>query len=436
MNQLAAPEDNESMDSQWQSPPGSGDEDADAYDKEVAEAFGQLPSKEAIVDPVIGQLCQCPWDDGDGDSIQPVWYYVTRLPFGDYNEIGISGHLRGSPLCDKANLPSCCKKPADGREPVTWAPGYEDGGPWVTRRKYPFLFLQDGLEIPPPGRRFPIPTDSPFTAWISVKMLRPENYYHLPEDDTTGLIEGTAVVEAFKSRLAEIQTSREAGHQFEFSSPSPSPVSPSEIANSEPELVGSQSQHIPTLAQRLGDQIIPPHTLASLDAPEQATPPPEQNFQQADTSRPTPGQEKQFTDLSNCELLRPVLHEEVAEEPIAFIGVDTASTMAAGAGIGDASAVDAVLALSESPFVQDGSHCRNSNNSKDSRPRSGPSAKKRISFEEYKRSCSVRRLRDPPQPLASRQSTPSSPEWDQPEPQYDKFGVQFFDEWNQSGQGR
>lgn len=213
-NVLAASESDENTDSPWQSRSESGDEDADAYDREVAEACGRLPNKkEMIWDPVIGEVYQCLWDGNDGGLIQPIWYYVTRLPFGNYDEIGVSGYLQNSLLCDKANLPSCCRKPANDQGCVTWAPGFEDGGPYIFKRKLPFLFLQDGLYIPPSAEEFSIPMEPPFTAWVEIKKLRPESYQHLPGHNLTGITQGRAVVDAFKSRLEAIRASREAGRQ-------------------------------------------------------------------------------------------------------------------------------------------------------------------------------------------------------------------------------
>lgn len=233
-------EDNEDRDSPWQSEAGSGDEDADAHDREVAEGFGQLSRKDIIVDPVIGQVYQCSWPE-DGDSIQPFWYFVTRLPFGECNDIGISGRLPGSPLCDETNFPSCCTRPTDDQGPVTWAPGFEYGGPHAFRRKVPCLFLQDGLEIPPSTHEFSIAMHFQFTAWVNVKDLRLQDYQHLSDHDLTGLTEGAAVVEAFKSRLGEIQASRAAGRQFQYPSASPCLISAAVAGTTGVELVSSHS---------------------------------------------------------------------------------------------------------------------------------------------------------------------------------------------------
>lgn len=76
-----------------------------------------------------------------------------------------------------------------------------------------------------------------------------------------------------------------------------------------------------------------------------------------------------------------------------------------------------------------------SNSPGDTRPRKGPSAKRKWSLEEYQRSreISARSLRNPPPPLERRQSTP---DWDRSQPQYDRFGVQIFDDSNGLNQMR
>lgn len=238
----ATSEDDQSTASEWPSQTPSADEDVDAHNMEVAVDDGHIPSDKVIVDPVVGKVYQCLWNDGDGDLENRVWYFATPLPFGDYGEIGISGNLIGSQLCDGGFFPSCCRRTSDDQRPLTWAPGFEDGGSAVKRRKFPFLFLQKGLEIPAPANAFILPRDSPFTAWIDVKVLLPEDHQHgsgLHMSHLTGLNEGAAVVNAFKSRLTAIQESREAGLRYEFASSSLPPTSASAIVDSGAQLVVS-----------------------------------------------------------------------------------------------------------------------------------------------------------------------------------------------------
>lgn len=243
----ATSEDDQSTISEWPSQTPSDDEDVDAHNMEVAVDDGHIPSDKVIVDPVIGKVYQCLWNDGDGNLEKRVWYFATRLPFGDYGEIGISGNLIGSQLCDRGFFPSCCRRTSDDQRPVAWAPGFEDGGSAVKRRKFPFLFLEKGLEVPSPADAFILPRDSPFTAWIHVRVLLPENHQHAPGlhlSHLTGLNEGVAVANAFKSRLAAIKASREAGlHLDEFASPLPFPTSTSAVVDGGAQLVVSSLSH-------------------------------------------------------------------------------------------------------------------------------------------------------------------------------------------------
>lgn len=220
----ATPEDDQSTVSGWPSQTPSGDDDEHAHNKEVAVESGHIPSDKVIKAPVIGQVYQCLWDDGDGRVENRVWYFVTRLPFADLSEIGISGHLAASQLCDGDNFPSCCRRPTDDQGPVTWAPGFEDGGLWAKRREVPCLFLQKGLDIPAPANEFALPTNTPFTAWVKVNKLLPEDYPHDPGQSSIGLAEGAAVVNAFKLRLEMIRASRAADRRPDDFSHLPSPT--------------------------------------------------------------------------------------------------------------------------------------------------------------------------------------------------------------------
>lgn len=238
----AASEDDESTLSGWPSQTPSGDDDEDAYNKEVAVEYGQISSDNVIKEPVIGQVYQCLVDDSDGMGI-PIWYYVTRLPFGDFGEIGISGHLAASQLCDIDTFPSCCRRPTDDQGPVTWAPGFENGGPWVKRRKIPFLFLQKDLDIPSPVEEFTLPPDSPFIDWVKVNKLLLEDHPHDPEQNLNGLAQGAAVANAFKSRLATIRASRAANRRPDDSSHLPSPTSASVVVDNGVEPAVSSHSH-------------------------------------------------------------------------------------------------------------------------------------------------------------------------------------------------
>lgn len=226
----ATSEDDQSMVSGWPSQTPSHDEDVDAHNEEIAADSDPISSSKVIKDPAIGQVYQCIWNDGDGLVEKRAWYFITRLPFGDFSEIGISGRLAASQLCDPDNFPSCCRRPTDDQGSVKWAPIFEDGGSAVKRRQVPCLFLQKGLQIPSPAEVFILPPDSPFTAWIDVRLLRREDHRHasgLDLSQLTGLAEGAAVVNAFKSRLAAIQASETADCRREDSSHLSSPTSAS-----------------------------------------------------------------------------------------------------------------------------------------------------------------------------------------------------------------
>lgn len=168
--------------------------------------------------------------------------------------------------------------------------------------------------------------------------------------------------------------------------------------------VASQSENLSAPSHSLAESIIPPQISVSLGTPVQATPPPTSDFEMAATLGSPAEQEEQATYPGDGGVLQLISLEGAAEVPVAVVGIDPTSAPGPCVGIDDASAQETDSAISESHFVLDGNNPGISNNIEDSRPRRGPSAKKRISVKEYKRSypSSARGLRDPPQPPAGR----------------------------------
>lgn len=167
--------------------PGGGDADVDDHNREAIPVgkehpdllqLPELPTEDAIWDPVVGEVYQFPWDSRVGDHVPVQWHYVTRVPLY-FEDIGITGDLFESGL---------------------WRQVFEDGRSRGRGRMVPLLFLQTGLQIPPAGQKFWFPEQDAM-AWGTVKYLRPANYQHPPEHDTTALEEEFPTVEAWKSRL-------------------------------------------------------------------------------------------------------------------------------------------------------------------------------------------------------------------------------------------
>lgn len=174
------------------------------------EKIENTPPEQVIVNPVPGQIYQAWWEDQD--DAETGWYFTTPLPLPpkDLAEIGMVGHLFRSHLCSEgAKLPECYEKSGPL---LTWAKDFEDGGPRVTERRVPLLFLTPGLNIPPPGQEFNLPSEMGLLAWMGVRRLRHESFKD-PEDlqSRRTAARGGAVVEAFKARLEALNDGNTAG---------------------------------------------------------------------------------------------------------------------------------------------------------------------------------------------------------------------------------
>lgn len=167
-----------------------------------------------------------------------------------------------------------------------------------------------------------------------------------------------------------------------------------------------------------------------------ATPPPESNIEQSASAGLPVDQDNLTVDPVGHESLKAMQDARAAGSPAAVVRETPVSALSRCAAMAHANEI-ADSAVEDSHYALDSSNSGISNNSEDARPRRGPSAKKKLTVEEYKRSRQVspRCLKYPPPPLASRQSTPPYPDWNRPEPQYDKFGVQIFDAWNNIRRG-
>lgn len=135
------------------------------------------------------------------------WYLVAILPRGDWRPVGISAHLFTSPLA--ARIPACYEY-FEGRGKGVkihgWAAGYEEGGKKFGRRKYPVLFLDRHLYVPPSGTPFEIPDDPPVLSWLGTSNLRPRDFKHEDSEDTTELYAGIHVAQRFAARVEATRT--------------------------------------------------------------------------------------------------------------------------------------------------------------------------------------------------------------------------------------
>jgi hypothetical protein len=129
------------------------------------------------------------------------WFAVLILPWGSFDSVGLRGSMKESKLSKNSSKPRCLEW--HGKSIVGWQPGYEDGGDYVSQRRFPVMWFVENQESPDKEdfatleRRF---------GWIEAKNLRPFN--EIGPDDNPPL--GYHVAEYYSERLDAMR--EEAGH--------------------------------------------------------------------------------------------------------------------------------------------------------------------------------------------------------------------------------
>ncbi|KAM7203588.1 hypothetical protein V8F20_003883 [Naviculisporaceae sp. PSN 640] len=67
-------------------------------------------------------------------------YAVMMLPLGDLKVAGMQGRLEDTGLLEPSKVPYCYVY-NNATKTWGWAPGYEDGGPYVSKREFPVLYI-------------------------------------------------------------------------------------------------------------------------------------------------------------------------------------------------------------------------------------------------------------------------------------------------------
>ncbi|KAJ6436746.1 acetyl-CoA synthetase-like protein [Purpureocillium lavendulum] len=107
-----------------------GTEASRPIDRGVAEPW--------IVTPQPGEVYITFWEKSNA------WAAVLLLPTTNLEEVGVPHTLKSLGLT--GSTPDCYVY-TPGEETFEWTEGYEDGGPFVTERRYPVIYF-DGLEFP------------------------------------------------------------------------------------------------------------------------------------------------------------------------------------------------------------------------------------------------------------------------------------------------
>ncbi|KAI1276963.1 hypothetical protein F5Y07DRAFT_364618 [Xylaria sp. FL0933] len=148
-----------------------------------ASGTPQMDSREIITNPKAFHVYYCFW------SADRSFYPVMILGWDDQRPGGLEHGLGYTGLLDKkqSNVPSCYiyKDPESATNAAIagWSPGFEDGGPKVTQRKFPVMFFDEDSNVswvsarslsrfplyePAPSKK----EDHPFNAarrWIAKK---------------------------------------------------------------------------------------------------------------------------------------------------------------------------------------------------------------------------------------------------------------------------
>lgn len=134
----------------------------DGASESTLEIERQIAPFLGIAEPMTGEIYQA--YRGEDEA----WYLVTVLPVGEFQEIGMAGHLKDTNLDSK--IPFCYETNQDGLHIVGWRDGFEASGCRVFEREFPCLIFDEEFEVPhtglfvlPRGRRY---------AWRSAKDLR------------------------------------------------------------------------------------------------------------------------------------------------------------------------------------------------------------------------------------------------------------------------
>ena len=99
------------------------------------------------------------------DSRRGTAYIGIHLPLGSLEEVGITGEVS----VGRTKIPECYK--CVGDQIIRWAEGYEDGGRYEVKRKYPVLYLDDKLKVPLKGE-FRLPKRL-VRRWLEAAFFQP-----------------------------------------------------------------------------------------------------------------------------------------------------------------------------------------------------------------------------------------------------------------------
>jgi hypothetical protein len=155
-----------------------------------------LKTFNGITDPVPGELYLYCWPQR-GSQVSSDWYAVLVLPVGSFEELGMPGSISETHLIK--SIPSCYKFDRKTRTIIGWADDHRDGGPQVTRRKFPAMYFDDDQTIPWEEDLTVPPKESLY--WVSASRLRPFGAYGPDGSPARGYDTATS----FRDRLRAVK---------------------------------------------------------------------------------------------------------------------------------------------------------------------------------------------------------------------------------------
>lgn len=154
---------------------GRRERDCSSEDEEQVAQQVQRTLKpfDGITNPVAGNLYLGYWRSRNPSS-PSCWHAVVVLPLGDFEAMGLSGSIFETRLI-KGHIPFCYDSVKSTRTILGWAEGFKDGGPDVTKRKFPVMYFEDDQTTATDGGLLVPSPDS--LAWLQAGWLRPFSEY-------------------------------------------------------------------------------------------------------------------------------------------------------------------------------------------------------------------------------------------------------------------
>ncbi|KAI1476081.1 hypothetical protein F4774DRAFT_394595 [Daldinia eschscholtzii] len=279
-----------------------------------------------ITDPTVGEIYKIQLGPLKGE------YVGVLLPVGDFDAIGISKSLHETSL--KKVIPSCYVYNTSSKEILGWEKDYDDGGPKVTDRKFPFMSFKgikwnqvevDG-EFSPVGATY---------SWVPAKSIRTFDFTAPMSSMTPGYLSA----KRFKARLNQIRENRmkanQQAHEYNEGSFAPSMELDESVAQrsevGEQDTGSSQTQgHLQVLTLRYSEASQTPHQSQPIEdrnsiPPNTTEPRPNSSPQRAnpefrsfeaiyrETSSEASPDSVPEEDIPNHELLRNLFAESPTE---------------------------------------------------------------------------------------------------------------------------